>query len=119
MNVSAQRSPLPTRILAVVLEGLKLFGIAIGCLIIFAFIFFISIKTGIVIAWRWVALAYWTGFLIWLICRLHKPNLMQGKFWFTLFCLLLIHMIAFIAAMDSHSWGGCDADCLLPNIVVG
>lgn len=21
--------------------------------------------------------------------------------------------------MDSNSWGGCDAHCLLPNIVVG
>ena|ERR1700722_16313631 len=102
MNVSAQRAPLSTRILALVLEGLKLFGIAVGCLIIFALVFFISIKTGIVVAWRWIALSYWTAFLVWLLCRLHKPNLKRVKFWLTLFCLLLIHVIAFVAVLQRY-----------------
>ena len=102
MNVSAQRPRLPTRMLAFVLEGLKLFGIAVGCLLIFALVSFISIKTGIVVAWRWIALSYWTGFLVWLLCRLHKPNLKQVKFWLTLFCLLLIHVIAFAAVLQRY-----------------
>ena len=102
MNVSTQRPPLSTRILALALEGLKLFGIAVGCLIIFALILFISIKTGIAVAWRWIALSYWTGFLIWLILRLNKANLRHVKFWVTLFCLLLIHVTAFVVLLQRH-----------------
>jgi hypothetical protein len=102
MNVSTQRLSLSTRILTFVLGGLKLFGIAFGCLIIFALILFISIKTGIVVAWRWIALSYWTGFLIWLICKLNKANLKQVRFWVTLFCLLLIHVTAFVAVLKRY-----------------
>ena len=102
MNGSAQRPPLSSRILAFVLEGLKLFGIAVACLAIFALIFFISVKAGIVIAWRWIALSYWTGFLIWLICKVHKSHLKQVKFWVTLFGLLLIHVIAFVAVLQRY-----------------
>jgi hypothetical protein len=102
MNVSAQRPPVSTRILAFVLEGLKLFGIAVGCLIIFALILFISVKAGIVLAWRWIALSYWTSFLIWLICKLNEANLKQVRFWVTLFCLLLIHVTAFVVVLKRY-----------------
>jgi hypothetical protein len=94
--------PLSTRILAFALEGLKLFGIAVGCLIIFALVLFISTKAGIAVAWRWIALSYWAGFLIWLICRLNKANLRQVKFWVTLFCLLLIHITAFVVLLQRY-----------------
>ncbi len=102
MNVSAQRPPLSSRILAFALEGLKLLGIAVGCLIIFALILFISIKAGIAVEWRWIALSYWTGFLIWLVCKLNKANLRQVKFWVTLFGLLLVHVIAFVVVLQRY-----------------
>lgn len=102
MNGSAQRPPLLARLAALALEGLKLFSIAIGCLVIFALVFFISIKTGIVIPWRWFALSVWTGFIIWFICRQYKGYLKQAKFWFTLLCLVLVHVLAFVAILRRY-----------------
>jgi hypothetical protein len=102
MNGSAQPPLLRTRLLALALEGLKLLGIAVGSLIIFALFFFLSIKTGIVVPGRWVALGYWTGFLILLICRQYKRYLKHVKFWFTFLCVLLIHVIAFIAVLQRY-----------------
>jgi hypothetical protein len=100
MNVSAQRPTRPTRLLAIVLESLKLLGIAVGCLIILALVLFISVKTGIVIPRRWAALGCWTSFLIWMILRQYKSYLKQVKFWCVLLCLLLIHVIAFIVVLQ-------------------
>jgi hypothetical protein len=102
MNVSAQRPPLSSRILAFVLQALRLFGIAVGCLVILTLIIFIAIKNGIFLDWRWIGLSYWTGCVILLMCRLYEPNLKQLKFWFTLFCLSLTHVIAFIAVLQRY-----------------
>jgi len=86
-------------------ESLKLIGIALGCLVAFTVIFFIVIKTGIVIPWRWTALCYWTGFLIWCVCVQFKQHLRQPKFWATFLGLLAIHAIGFVAVLQrSTEW---------------
>jgi len=81
-------------------ESLKLVGIALGCLVAFTVIFLVSMKTGIVIPWRWTALCYWTGFLIWCVCVQFKHHLRQPRFWVTLVGLLVIHMIGFVAVLQ-------------------
>jgi hypothetical protein len=86
--------------LALTLEGLKLFGIALGSLLVLAVVFFVSIKTGIVVPVRWVGLCGWTGLLIWFICKQCKRHIRQARFWVTFLGLLLIHVIAFIAALQ-------------------
>jgi hypothetical protein len=86
-------------------ESLKLIGIALGCLVAFSVIVFVVLKTGVVISWRWTALCYWTGFLIWCICVQFKQQLRQAKFWITFVSLLVIHMIGFIAVLQrSPEW---------------
>jgi hypothetical protein len=95
-----ERKPLSSRLGSLLRESLKLIGIALGCLVAFTVIIFVSLKTGIVIPWRWAALCYWTGFLIWCICVQFKQHLRQPKFWITLFGLLVIHMIGFITVLQ-------------------
>jgi hypothetical protein len=99
MNGSAKRVPLSTRLAALALEGLKLFGIAVSCLIVFALIIIVSIKHGIVIPHQWFALSVWTGFMIWVICRQYRPYLKHATFWLTLLSLMLVHTFAFIAIL--------------------
>jgi hypothetical protein len=99
MKDPTQRSSLPSRLAALLLESAKLFSIAVTCLIIFALVIFTSIKTGIVIPWRWCALSIWTGFMIWMLCRQYKHNLKRVKYWFTLFCLVLAHVVAFVVIL--------------------
>ena len=100
-----ERKSLSSRLGSLLRESLKLVGIALGCLVAFTVIFFVSVKTGIVIPWRWTALCYWTGFLIWCICVLFKQHLRQPKFWITFLGLLVIHAIGFIAVLQrSTEW---------------
>ena len=101
-----RQASLSARLVAVVLEGLKLLGIALGCLLVFAAVFAISVKTGIAIPKRWFGLCLWTGFLIWIICRQFKQHLRQVKFWITFLSLLVIHMFAFVVVLQRYpEWG--------------
>jgi hypothetical protein len=102
VSILIQRPPLSARLLALLLEGLKLFAIALGCLIILALVIFISAKTGIVVPFRWAELCFWTGFLLWVICRQYNTYLKQFRFWFALLCLILIHLIAFIIVLQRY-----------------
>src|SRR5580698_4417038 len=95
-----ERKSLSSRLGSLLLESLKLVGIALGCLVVFSVIIFVVLKTGIVIPWRWTALCYWTGFLIWCICVQFKQHLRQAKFWITFLGLLVIHVIGFIAVLQ-------------------
>jgi hypothetical protein len=68
-------------------------------------IFFVSVKMGIVIPWRWTALCFWTAFLVWCICVQFKEHLRQPKFWITFLGLLVVHVIGFIAVLQrSTEW---------------
>jgi hypothetical protein len=100
-----ERKSSSSRLRSLLRESLKLIGIALGCLVAFTVIFFVSVKTGIVIPWRWMALCYWTGFLIWCICVQFRQHLRQPKFWITFLGLLVIHVIGFIAVLQrSTEW---------------
>ena len=81
---------------------MKLIGIAIGCLVIFSIVFFVSIKTGITIAGRWFGLAVWTGALLWVIFRQCKKEVRKGRFWIILTGLLAIHFAAFILVLRRY-----------------
>ena len=102
---ATERKSLSSRLGSVLRECLKIVGIALGCLVVLAVIAFIVARTGIVIPWRWTALCYWTGFLIWCICVQFKQHLRQPKFWITFLGLLVIHVIGFIAVLQrSTEW---------------
>jgi len=97
---------LSTRILAFALEGLKLFGIAVGCLLILAAVVLFSIKTGIVVPKRWFGLCAWTGLLIWFVCKQCRRHVRQARFWVIFLALLLIHSMAFIVVLQRYpEWG--------------
>src|SRR5579872_1499430 len=89
-----------TRALAFAMEGLKLFGIALGCLVVLGGVTAISVKTGLVIPKRWIGLCAWTGLLIWFICKQCIRHLRAAKFWVTFLSLLLLHMMASIAVLQ-------------------
>jgi hypothetical protein len=100
-----ERKSLSLRLRSLLRESVKLIGIALGCLVAFSVIFFVSVKSGIVIPWRWTALSYWTGFLIWCVCVQFKQHLRQPKFWITFLGLLVIHVLGFIAVLQrSTEW---------------
>ncbi len=98
----SRRVTLSHRLFRWFLEASKLIGIAIGSLIVFGIIFFISIKTGIVIPARWCGLFFWTAGLLWVILRQYKDHLRSGKFWITLLALLAIHLAAFAAVLQRY-----------------
>jgi hypothetical protein len=100
-----ERKSRSSRLGSLLRESLKLIGIALGCLVVFTVIILASLKTGIIVPWRWTALCIWTGFLIWCICVQFKQHLRQPKFWITFLGLLAIHMIGFIAVLQkSTEW---------------
>ena len=95
----APRPALSARLVTFALEALKLFGIAIACLVLIGVPVFVSVQTGIVIPSRWFGLCYWTGFLIWIICRQYRSNLRQASFWVALSILLALHVAAFAVVL--------------------
>ena len=102
---SPERKSFSSRLGSVLRESLKFIGIAFGCLVVLTVIVFVSVKTGIVIPWRWTAPCYWTAFLIWCICVQFKQHLRQPKFWITLLGLLVIRVIGFNAVLQrSPEW---------------
>ena len=98
---------LPARLIAFALEALKLFGIALACLALIGIAVFISVRTGLVIPSRWFGLCYWTGFLIWIICRQHRSNLKQTSFWVAFLVLLALHVAGFAVVLRMYpEWRG-------------
>jgi hypothetical protein len=90
---------LPARLIAFALEALKLVGIALGCLALIGMAFFISVRSGIVIPARWFGLCFWTGFLVWIICRPYRSNLGQPRFWGGFLILLVLHVAGFAVVL--------------------
>jgi hypothetical protein len=109
MNTSIMNTSIPSRnvtfsarLMTWVLEGLKLIGIALVCLVVIGIGIFLSIKTGIVISARWFGLFYWTCFLAWFICRQLRSDLRRAKFWVTLLAFLAVHVGAFVVVLQSY-----------------
>ena len=92
----------PSRLVSFALEALKLFGIALACFVAIGAVTLISIRYGIVIPSRWLGLCFWTGFLVWIICRQYRSNLRKVKFWVAFSILLGIHLVAFIVVLRTY-----------------
>jgi len=91
-----------SRLVSFALEALKLFGIALACFVAIGAVTLISVRYGIVIPSRWFGLCFWTGFLVWIICRQYRSNLKHVKFWVTFSGLLAIHLTAFIVVLRTY-----------------
>ena len=105
MNAPTPSRGLSQRLWAFLSEGLKLFAIAVGCLVIFAIAFFVWVKTGLLrynIPARWFGLFYWTCFLVWFICRQLKRDLKRAKFWVALLAFVAIHVGAFVVILRGY-----------------
>ena len=96
------RTSLPARLISYALEALKLFGIAIVCLVLIGVAVFVSVRTGIVIPARWFGLCFWTGFLIWIICRQYRSKLGQASFWVAFSILLALHVGVFSVVLRMY-----------------
>jgi hypothetical protein len=100
--VPPDRHSFSSRLRAFLRESVKLVAIALVCLAVFAVVFFASMKTGIFIPWRWIALSYWTGFLIWIVWRQFKQSVRQPRFWIAFAGLLVIHTAGFVAFLQKY-----------------
>ena len=96
------RPALSARLISFALEALKLVGIAIACLALLGIAVFVSARTGIVIPSRWFGLCFWTGFLIWIICRQYRPNLRHAGFWVAFSILLALHVAGFAVVLRKY-----------------
>ena len=99
---TASVAPKPTlaaRLLSFTLEALKLLGIAIAALALISIAVFISVKYGINIPARWFGLFFWTGILVWIICRQNKSRLKQTSFWAVFSAIILAHLLAFTGVL--------------------
>ena len=102
----AERVSLSIRIRSLILEGLKLSGIALAALVVIAVAIFVSIKTGITIPKRWFGFCVWTGLLIWFVQRLCKHHRRNSKFWLAFGGLLVVHISVFVVVLRSMTdWG--------------
>jgi hypothetical protein len=105
MNAPTPSRNIWERVRIVILEGLKLLAIAVGCLVVFALAFFIWVKTGLIkfhIPARWFGLFYWTCALLWVILRQFKGDLRRGRFWGALLACLALHVGAFVLVLRSY-----------------
>lgn len=89
---------------ALLLEGLKLIGIALGCLVVVGLTVWLSVRTGTAIPARWVGLVYWTGFLAWVILRQFEfeSESRHLKFWAAIVFLLGIHVVVFARVLEKY-----------------
>jgi hypothetical protein len=97
--------PKPSRLISFVLEGFKLLGIALACVVILAIIFALLIKTGAMahpIGRGWFGFVPWTGILFWVICKQFKGERRRIRFWIAFICLLLIHTLGFVLLLRKY-----------------
>jgi hypothetical protein len=101
-------APKPTSsagLLTFALEALKLLGIAIAALALIGIAVVISVKSCINIPARWFGLFFWTGLLVWIICRQNQSHLKQAKL-AVFSAIVLLHLLAFIGVSGAIPNGG-------------
>jgi hypothetical protein len=80
-------------------------GLAFGALTIFAFLFALSIRLGVldkVNGWfkgGWIGFLVYTVLLFWITVRQSAQRWCHWSFWFAITCLLTIHCLAFAAVL--------------------
>jgi hypothetical protein len=99
---SQEKVTLLARIWALVLEALKLTGIAVCCLLVMIIGLYISIKTGIFVPARWWGLLVWTCGLLWIVFLPYKNDLRNGTVWTSLIGLLALHLSAFVLILRRY-----------------
>jgi hypothetical protein len=70
-------------------------GLALAGLAAFALLFAISVRTGIVFPFRWVALAMYTSILFYAVAKPFRNLWKHAPFWFSLGGLTVVHVLAF------------------------
>jgi hypothetical protein len=80
--------------------------IAIVVLALMGIAVIISVKSGINIPARWFGLFFWTGLLVWIICRQNKSQLKRTKFWVVFSAILFLHLLAFTGVLRIYPNGG-------------
>src|SRR5215831_7474700 len=91
-----------SRLASFALEALKLFGIALICFVLIGAVTLISVRYEIVIPSRWFGLCFWTGFLVWIICRQYRSNLRHVRFWVAFSILFAIHLAIFMVVLRTY-----------------
>lgn len=75
-------------------------ALALGCLAVIAAGVFVGIKTGFVIPRQWVALALFTGGLLFAMIKTYQRYWRRLAFWLALAGLLGIHLVVFFAILQ-------------------
>jgi hypothetical protein len=102
MDTTATHNRERGRFLSFILEGAKLVGIAVVCLLVIATVVIFSVKTGVRVPERWIELTFWTCFLLWFVFRQHKRDLRIGRFWLVLSAFLILHLTIFVAVLRAY-----------------
>ena len=77
-------------------------GLAIVPLAIFSLFFFLSIATHIIVPFRWVMLAVFTGLLLFTIIKTDREYWNRPFFWLTCGCVLAFHLALFIPLLRNY-----------------
>jgi hypothetical protein len=88
--------PLKMTVGKVIRRILLYLGLAFASLVVFSLVFALSIRTHIVVPFRWVMLATFTGVLVAATVQGSRKYWRMVAFWFILAALLCLHLLAFI-----------------------
>jgi hypothetical protein len=77
-------------------------GLALASLAIFTLIFILSIRTHIVIPFRWVGLAGFAGVLMFAIIKTDEEYWNRPAFWLICVGVLVVHLAVFIPVLRSY-----------------
>lgn len=89
----------PSTVGKVVRRLLLYFGLAFAGLIVLALISALSVRTGIVIPIRWVALPGFTLLIFWSTVKLFRRDWKRPAFWSAIVALLVSHLLAFVVIL--------------------
>ncbi len=77
-------------------------GLALAFLAAASLILALSIWTGITIRRQWIALAMWTAIVFGVVARNRKQQWDRMTFWLALAGLLMIHLLAYVAVLNTY-----------------
>ena len=77
-------------------------GLALASLAIFSLVFFLSIRTHIVVPFQWVGLAAFAAVLVFAIIKTDRTYWTRPAFWLILVGVLIVHLAFFIPVLRSY-----------------
>jgi hypothetical protein len=78
------------------------FGLAVVSLAIFSLIVFLSVRTHIVVPFRWVGLAGFAGALLFAIIKTNREYWNLPAFWLICAGILIVHLAVFIPVLRAY-----------------